>query len=276
MGMGVVVMGVEREGRIAEDTPAPVGVSSAIRREWQKVAMGQPDSEADDADLHDISAILHGSKAITGKAVYSARNSDQTDVQKAEQKEREADEQEARELMHLAEWNGQMINMGGVEMTNEEAQKARQHLIDNEDYYARRAVAEGRIRDDEKEEYKRTTLRIKELEDKKGRGIATTAEQTESEDLKRSKLGRETEHDAAQARMEGKEYQEKSDATGERDNAAHRQVTPMLQDKDLFQSAPDLTKHHAQAMAALTPLDKTPDATVTPLSPKLAASGFGV
>lgn len=269
-------MGVEREVRIAEDTSAPADVSSAIRREWQKVAMVLPDSEADDADLNDISAILHGSKAITGKAVYSARNSDQTEIQKSDQKQREEYLQEARELMHLVEWNGQMTNMGGVEMTNEEAQKARQHLIDNEDYYAKRAVTEGRIRDDEKEEYKRTTRRIKELEDKKGRGIATTAEQKESEDLKRSKLGRETEHDAAQAYTESKEINLGSGRTADKYNAAHRNDALLASDQDLFQSAPDLTKHHAQAMVAITPLDKTPDVTGAPLSPKVSATGFGV
>lgn len=269
-------MGVEREDQKSGVKPTLPGVTPAIRTEWRKVAMAQPDSEADDADLNDISAILHGSKAITGKAVYSARNSDQTDVQKAEQKEREADEQEARELMHLAEWNGQMTNMGGVEMTNEEAQIARQHLIDNENYYAHRAVAEGRIRDDEKEEYKRTTRRIRELEDRKGRGIATIAEQKESEDLKRSRLGRETEHDAAQAYTESKEMNLGSSKTADKYSAVHRNDEPLVNDKDLFQSAPDLTKHHVQAMAATTPLDKTPDMIVTPLSPKVSATGFGV
>lgn len=269
-------MGVEREGRIAEDTPARAGVSSAIRREWQKVAMVLPDSEADDTELNDTSVILHGSKAITGKAVYSARNSDQTEIQKADQKQREEELQEARELMHLAEWNGQMTNVGGVEMTNEQAQKARQHIIDNEDYYARRAVAEGRIRAGEEDAYKQTIRRIKELEDKKGRGIATAAEQKETEDLKHSRLGHEAEHDTAKTYTDSTELDLGSDRAVDKYNAAHRNDAPLADEKSLFQSAPDLTKHHAQAMAALTPLDKTLEVAVVPLSPKLAASGFGV
>lgn len=41
--------------------------------------------------------------------------------------------QEAWQLQNLAVWNAQMTTVGGVRMTNGEAQNARKHIIDNAD-----------------------------------------------------------------------------------------------------------------------------------------------
>jgi hypothetical protein len=132
--------------------------SPASPHDWQR------GDELSDAESDDISTILSGNKAITGKAVYSAnqasRNSDQNSAHELlNQKQHDAEEQEAREMMHLSAWNAERTIVGGVEMTNEDAQKARQHIIDHEDEYAHRAVIEGRINADEEEEYKRNNRR---------------------------------------------------------------------------------------------------------------------
>lgn len=238
----------EYENRKA-DTPALPGVP-AIRYEWQKAALFQPEMETDDADLNDISAIINGNKAITGKAVYSAnqagRNADQIETQKADQKKREAEIQETRELMHLTEWNGQMTNLGGVEMTNEQAQKARQHIIDNEDYYAHRAVKDGRIRATEEEEYKYNNRRIKELKEREGRGIATEEEKRECERRQRSGVGQASEHDAGEYATQA--FNQKQNAAVKAKNADSAISVSSLDAKDNpFQSAPDLTQMFANA-----------------------------
>ena len=275
--MSVVRMGIEREDQKSGGTPPLPGVPPAIRTERQKATMFQSDVETDDADLNDISAIIHGAKAITGKAVYSARNSDQTETQKENQKKHEAVDQEARELMHLAEWNGQMTNVGGVEMTNEEAQKARQHIIDNEDYYAKRAVKEGRILASEQEEYKFNNRRIKELNDKDGRGIATSQEKEEREQRQHSRLGRQSEHDAGE--LHAQSHEQKIDASTKADQDFSKLNSNAASSVygDSFQtSARPTESFNKQAAGSIAaPVEKVADNFVPP-SQKVAATGFGV
>ncbi len=253
---------VEREnGKTGGTTALPV-VPPAIRSEWQKAASFQTELDADEADLNDISAIINGNKAITGKAVYSAnqagRNADQTETHKADLKKREAEVQEARELMHLAEWNGQMTNVGGVEMTNEQAQKARQHIIDNEDYYAHRAVKEGRIRASEEEEYKYNNRRITELKDKEGRKTATAEDQRECERRQNSRVGQASERDTGESFVQSKE-QKLSEATKVKNADAAMSSSSITAKDEPFQSAPKLTQVFADSVAATNTLMPVPD-----------------
>src|SRR5690242_5073659 len=81
----------------------------------------------DGAAPDDISQSVNGNRAVTGKAVWSANSAahfarDNEDHDRQEQHNEEA--REAQELAHLAEWNAEMTTLGGVAMTNEEAQKA--------------------------------------------------------------------------------------------------------------------------------------------------------
>lgn len=217
--------------------------------------------EPDRSDDNDISQILTGAKAVTGKAVWSANGAaamqreDANQRHKAEEKQ-QAERAEARELAHLAAWNAQMTNLGGVEMTNEEAQAARQHICDHANEYAERAVREGRIREDEKEDYKRTARRIRELKEREGRGIASDAEKEECERLQRSRPGRAAEHDA------GQHYAQTSDQvmtakTTDRDakNDLRTGVSAAAIDSS-FQTAPEINKHFSNAVT----LDKVPAA----------------
>lgn len=275
-----MALDVEHDNGKTGGTPALPGVPPAIRTEWQKAASLQAEFEADDSDLNDISAIINGNKSITGKAVYSAnqavRNADHTEAQKADQKKREADVQEARELMHLAEWNGQMTNVGGVEMTNEQAQEARQHVIDNEDYYAHRAVKDGRIRSSEEDDYKFNTRRIKELKDREGRGIATADEQRECERRQNSKVGQASEHDAGE--YSAQHYGQKVEAskTSAQDFSKMNGNAAASVYGDSFKETPKPTESFNRHANALASEEKIAEITPIPSSPKVAAQGFGV
>lgn len=264
---------IERDKGKTYSTPALPGVPSAIHSEWQNV-------EADDADFNDISAIINGNKAITGKAVYSAnqagRNAEQTETQKADQKKRDADIQEARELTHLAEWNGQMTNVGGVEMTNEQAQKARQHVIDNEDYYAHRAVKEGRIRASEEEEYKVTNRRIKYLKDLEGRGIATEEQLLECKRLEKTRTGEAAEQDIGKYATQ--EINKEQNAAVKKKNADTAISTSSLNaNDDPFQSAPKLSQVFANANTATDDSTPKPDNTIPSLAVReLKSTGLAI
>jgi hypothetical protein len=158
-----------------------------------------PSDDLDDEDLNDITRTLHGAKAILGKATYAAnmveRNQDQSATQLANEKREKAEEREMRELLRMAAWDAQMTLVGGVQMTNEEAQKCRQHIIDHADEYADRAVKEGRIRADQKDEYKWAIGRIKEIEDEKRRGPVSAETLAEEGKIKRSQTGRAAQDD---------------------------------------------------------------------------------
>jgi len=147
----------------------------------------------DEADPTDTTSILHGAKAMVGQAAQfrmAIAAEALALYEHAKQARDERDAQEARELAHLAEWNKQNTIVGGVQMTNAEAQDARRRVIDNDDAYAKRAVAQGQIREDEQEEFKRWMRRKVELEDKRGRGTITTGEEREETAGDRSRVGK--------------------------------------------------------------------------------------
>lgn len=210
------------------------------------------EGEPDDLDNADISQILNGAKAVSGKALWSANGAAAMQREEAEQKEKQehhdAETREAQELAHLAEWNAQMTTLGGVAMTNEEAQRCRQHIIDHADEYAERAVREGRISEDEKEEYKQTIQRIHELKDREGRGTITDKEKAECEHLQHSRAGQAAEHDAGQFYAQTSD-QDMTAKTKDRDakNSLRTGVSAAAIDNS-FQSAPEINKHFANAV----------------------------
>lgn len=226
----------------------------------------------------DITKFLTGSKAIVGKAAWAAQ-ADLTARQAEERhrhEEREAEARAAAELAHLAQWNQEMTDLGGYRMTNEEAQKARQHVIDHADEFAARSVRDGHIREDEKEDYKRTIRRIRDLEEKRGRGIASEEEQRECESLKRSRVGRAAEHDAGAYHAQARGHDNVADAKLDIGRSDAGQTSPALESRTLFEGAPALNDHFEQAKEAATPLDKKPQVTPAPLSPRVAAMGVSV
>ncbi len=264
-------MALERDQDGLLKAPALAGAFRAVRGELHG------GDDADDLDDTDISQIQQGSKAVTGKAVWSANSAarmarDDENHRHEEEDKRQSIEQ-ARELAHLAAWNVEMTTVGGVAMTNAEAQDARQHIIDHADFYADKAVREGRIREDEKEEYKSTIQRIHDLEDKRGHGSSTKDEDHECERLKASRVGQTAEQDAGEYWMAERSHKATADASAA-DGIARHDVAALSSTDDLFQSAPDATAHFKAATLPpvredARPVPSTPD-------PRVAATGLSL
>lgn len=155
--------------------------------------------------LNDTTSIAHGAALMTGRAAYSPSRTAVNAAALAmydRERQRERDEQEAREAAHLERWNREMTTVGGVRMTNEEAQDARQRVIDNVDFYADRAIRQGKMTEADREDFKRAIQRKKELEDKRGRGTLTEAEAAEERRLDASSVGRVADDATAEAHVE--------------------------------------------------------------------------
>ncbi|MFT3815206.1 MAG: hypothetical protein QM740_17795 [Acidovorax sp.] len=246
---------------------APASEPSADRRSDLPSA---PDAlhldEDPDADLHDISTILLGAKAISGKALTSAGRMSVSE--EAKHHALRDQQKQAREQANLARWNTQMTTVGGVQMTNEQAQRARQNIIDNDDAYADWAVRKGLISEDQKDDFKAGVRRKKELEDKRGRGTLTTAEAAEEARFDQSGVGKAI--DAATAR----DYQHQgvapsSESSSPRSDAAMRGTLSVLDRPALFQSAPPVGTAF-QTASADTPERKAP----APVAPTIKSTGL--
>ena len=239
------------------------------------------EDEHDDAAIQDISTILQGAKATTGRAVTSAGrmtvNADSAAHQLATTRQKERDAQEARELAHLAAWNKQKTVVGGVEMTNEQAQNARQRFIDNEDQYADRAAQLGYIKPEEKEQLKRGMRRKTELEDKEGRGTITDTERKERTEFDRSRLGQAADKITADLHQ-GNGIA--ADAAMQRSNGAalmkSERGTSVARADDVFQSAPKAKADFSQAVAARETQAEPIASTPAPLSRKVNDTGLEI
>lgn len=171
-----------------------IAVPAADRSGQPNFAVAET-KDPDEIDLADTTSIRHGAQAVTGRYVWSASrmamNGDALALyEHAKKAEDQRSEREMQELARLAEWNTQMTMVGGVSMTNGEAQDARQHVIDNDDAYAQRAIERGDIGEGDREAFKQGIRRKKELEDKRGRGTMTDAEAAEAQQLEASRVGR--------------------------------------------------------------------------------------
>lgn len=227
--------------------------------------------ETPDNHLHDISKILFGAQAITGKAMTSAGRmtvSENETRLHAQQALQQRQDREAREQANLARWNTQMTTVGGVQMTNEQAQNARQNVINNGDAYADWAVRKGLISADQKDEFKSGIQRKKELEDKRGRGALTAAEADEETRLDRSRVGKAI--DAATAY----DFQHRGQAPvpeATADTRLRNTSSTALDRPALFQSAPDANAAFNTASNE-EPLKKPPQAQ--PVAPSIKATGL--
>lgn len=168
-------------------TPALAGVADAGRRARRDLA------GADDKGLNevDISVIPVG-YSLMAKFAYAARTQMVSAAQQEQDLQAKAKTKEQRELERLAAWDAQMTIVGGIRMTNAEAQIARRGVIDNADHYARWAVAQGRIRPGEKEEFEETARRKCDLEDKRRNGTITAAEEQEDRRISQSRRRRKS------------------------------------------------------------------------------------
>ena len=166
---------------------------AAVRREQRLDAERDYEEWREAEAEQDISRSLDGAKAILGRAAFSAMratvNKDDNEAESRDRRKAEADDALLDELERLAAWSEELAVVGGITMTNGEAQEARQNVIDNDDAYADWAIDQGLISGDEKDAFKAAIRRKKELEDKRGRGTITDAESQEAADLDRSRVG---------------------------------------------------------------------------------------
>lgn len=258
-------------------TVANASVASPDQRS-DPANLADDDVAPGEADPRDISTILMGAQATNGKAVIAAGrmtvNADSADARRQAQAEQQRrDSQQARELASLAAWNSKTTTVGGVQMTNAQAQEARQRFIDNEDFYAERAVQMGYIKSDEKEELKRGMRRKLELEDKTGRGTISDAERKELRDWDRSSIGQ------AGDKITASIHQDRGFSL---DTAASRPNIALKPEKgisasnadDLFQSAPKLGAEFKTAMLSASSEPKASPPTPAPTSREVKATGL--
>lgn len=234
--------------------------------------------ETGDADPRDISTILMGAQATNGKAVIAAGrmtvNADSADARRQAQAEQQRrDSQQARELANLAAWNSKTTTVGGVQMTNAQAQEARQRFIDNEDFYAERAVQMGYIKPDEKEELKRGVRRKFELEDKTGRGTISDAERKELRDWDRSSVGQAGDKITA-AIHQGNGFALNASESRADITLKSGSAISSLNAGELFQSAPNLGTEFKAATLAASSESKAVPPTPVPISKDVKATGM--
>ena len=210
-----------------------------------------------------------GAQAITGKAVTSAARMT-VDPQQHERLEaqRKAREQEAREQANLIRWNAQKTSVGGVEMTNAQAQAARQRFIDNEDFYAERAVQLGYIKAEDKDELKRGIRRQMELADREGRGTITDAERKEKSDWEGSRVGQAggkvvaniAQNIGVAADADTRREVQQADAASLMKSS---RSTSIARSDDVFQASPKIKADFSEVVAATTP----PQPSAAPSAP---------
>lgn len=249
------------DGKIGPNGPKPF-LRSPIKP--------QQDEEAQSFD-QDISRIANGHKQIRQDALSVNR---QTTGQRGEQArqaqhQQRGQSQAQRELANLEAWNAQMTTVGGVRMTNGEAQKARQGVIDNADRYAKWAVQQGLIRPGEEDKFKQTAQRKHELEDKRGRGTITPEEEKEAQRIAQSREGKAL--DAATA------YEHQHDGVRPALHSASgvTRTSPITPAASMpVQDPSSLKSVFAAAHAGPTEEEQRNPPAPTPLSPKVSATGL--
>jgi len=92
--------------------------------------------------------------------------------------------------MTPAQWDAQMVDIGGVRMTNAEAQAARKRIIDDPDEHLEWAKAQGLIQDGQEGEFLHIIDRTYDINAHAGEngGAYTVADQKELEELQENPL----------------------------------------------------------------------------------------
>ncbi|BBJ23048.1 hypothetical protein [Candidatus Nitrotoga sp. AM1P] len=266
----------------ASGTDAPIADRSDLR--WVHGKRVAPsDDEADKDFEQDISRMANGFRQISKDAISAMRQIVSTNPHSEQNRQRNADsqkqrEKDRRELENLAAWSAKIVTVGGVQMTNGEAQKARQGVIDNADHYARWVVEQGRIRPDEKEEFKEGLKCNKELEDKRGRGTITASEEQELIKWERSRLGQAGNIATGQYHKDKGALPVLNSGQAATDSELKsKAVSASPLDEKLFQSAPNLGADFVAAQAAQTPLDEKKQSPVPiAVSPDIKGTGLSI
>ena len=228
--------------------------------------------------FNNASRIPHGHAQLMA-AIAAGKTEPRTTIQanKERQRKEERTRDMAQEMQRLAEWNAKVVTIAGVQMTNEEAQRARRHFIENEDDYAERAVQRGLIRDGEQNALKNAMRRREDLEDRLGRGNASSDERRELENLKNSRMGRATDEMTVEMHKEMEvRAGVKNSLTQERTTAA---AEGLPTSRDIFQTTPLVQKNFTQAARAIpieAPEPETPTIAPAPISREVKTIGLSV
>lgn len=191
------------------------------------------EAEEDRQILNDVSRTPMNARQLN-LAILSGRRPD-LNPETAERQRREK-ESAARlnQLARQAAWDAQKTIVGGVEMTNAEAQAARRRVCDNGDAYARWAVRQGHIRQGEEEQFKDAARRMYEPKEAERENGELSAEQKrEWEALSGSRVGRAVEaatahdHLAQGASIEAKAPAPRTSAASEIDGPVFPTAPPV-------------------------------------------------
>lgn len=213
--------------------------------------------------FNNASRIPHGHAQLIA-AIASGRPDARTPALTEKERQRENTERYyTQQMQRFAEWNAQVVTIGGVQMTNEDAQRARRRFIANEDEHAERAVQRGLIRDGEQGSLKHAMRRRCDLEERVARGNASNGERRELDDLKNSRIGRAVDEATANIHT-GKDIElDAQNASIKKLPGAN--VNELPNSRDIFQTAPVAQKAFAQAMQP--PLDNLEPKAPTPSPP---------
>ena len=216
--------------------------------------------------------------AIQTEKELRRKENERYHITEKERQRKESERYYIQEMQRLAEWNAEVVTIAGVQMTNDEAQRARRCFIENEDEYAERAVQRGLIHDGEQDTLKHAMRRRYDLEERVGRGNASSAERRELEDIKNSRMGRATDEITAAIHKNGFENTLKTSVA--KDPAVSSADTASLTARDIFQSAPVAQNAFAQAAQAIAPgNDTTPEILPeipTPVTRSVKATGLEI
>ena len=98
------------------------------------------------------------------------------------------------------QWDEQLVSIGGMQMTNAQAQQARLRILDNPDHYIRWALQQGLIETGQEHDFIDTVRRMHELAQvERENGKLTPEQAREREQLQGSALGRAADQATAQS-----------------------------------------------------------------------------
>src|SRR5574338_52934 len=203
------------------------------------------EAEDDRQFLNDISRTPKNTRQLN-LALFAGRRQD-TDASAALRYRRDKESAERLERMaRMAAWDAQKTIVGGVEMTNAEAQAARARVCQNGDAYARWAVREGHIRQGEEEQFKQAARRMHELKEaERENGELSADQKREWDGLSRSRVGQAVDKATAAAHLDKGASIE---ATGPTEQGSR---APSNIDGPVFPTAPPVNASFANATAGV-------------------------
>ena len=169
-----------------------------------------------------------------------------------------------------------MTMIGGIEMTNAEAQESRRRVLENGEHHARWLEQQGKLAPEEKDAFLKGMQRKIDLEDKRGRGTITADDEAEEAALDRSKVGKAIEAATAQDHVRNgvlPSLAMQSAAAGA--NLRSTSASSTIDNSALFQSAPEVSTSFNAAVTPASPPPVVPPARL-PIAAEIKATGLDI